>query len=64
MHKLLRVVKHYDIVLPSLHSFVSFIFNIQGFEFFLFLLKLHSLQNYENTKTLNYGQKVGSVQLP
>jgi hypothetical protein len=26
-----------------------------------FLLKLHSLQNFENRKTLNYAQKVHSV---
>jgi hypothetical protein len=29
--------------------------------FFLFILKLHNLQNYENMKKLNYDQKVLSV---
>jgi hypothetical protein len=30
-------------------------------KFFPVLLKLNSLQNYENMKTLNYSQKVCSV---
>ncbi len=32
--------------------------------FFLFLIKLYNLQKRDNTKTLNYGQKVHSVYSP
>jgi hypothetical protein len=32
--------------------------------FLIFLLKLYNLQKHENTKTLNYGQKVHSVYSP
>jgi hypothetical protein len=41
---------------------VNYVFKIKNFS--CVLVKLHSLQNYENTKTLNYVQKVDSVKSP
>ncbi len=59
-----KSLRHYIFYLISLNSFVLFIFSIQRLAFFLFLFKLHSLQNYRNMKTQNYSQKLHSVLSP
>jgi hypothetical protein len=41
--------------------FLSFMVTIKGLRNSCYLLKLHSLPNYENTKKLNYSQKVHNV---
>jgi hypothetical protein len=53
-----RAITDYDIFLPSFGSFVSFMFTIQILKYFLFFTETPQLQNYENTKALNYGQIV------
>jgi hypothetical protein len=67
MRQSLRASTHYAIfggslVFSCFHVLLVIYYSMT--KFFLFLIKLYNLQKHENTKTLNYGQKVHSVYSP